>query len=69
MAREIITVNTQVGTLPVQLQSVEFPTIEDLVRQLIMESAFARKLREPISSDSPFDRDIKDFLIKVSVSG
>jgi len=69
MARGIITVNTQVGARPVQVQTVEFPTVEDLVRQLIIESAFARKLREPISVDSPIGRDVKDFLIKFTVGG
>ena len=68
MAREIVIVNTQVGNLPVEVKVVDIPIIEDLLKQMIVESAFSRKIQEPISRDSPIGRDIKDFLIKVTVA-
>lgn len=68
MAREIVIVNTQVGNLPIEVKVVDIPIIEDLFRQMIVESAFARKIQEPISRVSPIGRDIKDFLIKVTVA-
>jgi hypothetical protein len=67
VARQVVRIVSQVDGFPVRVQVFEFPIIEDLVSRLVNEASFARKLQEPISRQSPFTRDIKDFLIKSTV--
>lgn len=69
MAREKVKVTATVGDLPVEIEVVEFPIIEDLVRAMVVESMFTRRQVQTLSTSSPVGRDIKDFIIKSNVVG
>jgi hypothetical protein len=67
MARQQIEVRASVQGQEVVIRIADFPIIEDLVSQLIIESIVTRRQGEAMSSFSSSGRDVKDFLIKTNV--